>query len=151
MNLVKTIDQFDERGIYYCDPIKNNIITDGNFIRILYSTSNCSFHGITLLISFQNVTTEKYYTKYKCAFNIEQHKDLIEKVRHLEEMVLKESRISNKIPQYKIYDQMRNGCIKIFSEIVEKNNSLFILKISGIWETEKFYGVTYKFSKINHI
>ena len=34
--------------------------------------------------------------------------------------------------------------------IIEKTNNLFMLKISGIWETDQFYGLTYKFVKINH-
>lgn len=151
MNIVKTFDQFDEKSIYYCDPIKNNIINDGNFIRIIYSTPNCSLHGITLLVSLQNVGIEKYYSKYKCTFNTDIHKDLIEKIRKLEESILHNSNILHKIPQYKIYEQVRNGNIKIFSDSFEKTNGLFVLKISGIWENDKFYGVTYKFVKINHI
>ena len=27
MNLVKTTDQYDDKGIFFCDPIKNNIMT----------------------------------------------------------------------------------------------------------------------------
>ena len=98
-----------------------------------------------------NVFIEKYYSKYKCAFNVETHKELIDKIRRLEESILRNSRILNKIPQFKIYEQIRNGNIKIFSDSFEKTNCLFTLKISGIWENEKFYGVTYKFIKINHI
>ena len=57
---------------------------------------------------------------------------------------------ANKIAQFKIYEQMKNGNIKIFSDNIEKTNNLFMLKISGIWETDHFYGLTYKFVKINH-
>jgi hypothetical protein len=151
MNIVKTFDQFDDKCIYYCDPIKNNIINDGNFIRIIYSTPYCSLHGITLLISLQNVGIEKYYSKYKCSFNVETHRDLIEKMRQTEESVLRNARIVNKIPQFKIYDQFRNGNIKIFTDSTEKTNCQFMLKISGIWENDKFYGVTYKFVKIQNV
>jgi hypothetical protein len=151
MNIVKTFDQFDEKFIYYCDPIKNNIINDGNFIRIIYSTHQFSMHGITLLISLQNVCIEKYYSKYKCTFNVDIHKDLIENIRKVEESILRSANVSDKIPQFKIYEQVRNGNIKIFSDTIEKTNSKFMLKISGIWENEKFYGVTYKFVKIEHI
>ena len=68
-----------------------------------------------------------------------------------EEGILKNVDIKHKIPQYKVYEQVRNGNIKIFSDNIEKiNNNLFMLKISGIWETETHYGITYKFSKIGH-
>jgi hypothetical protein len=150
MNIVKTFEQFDDTCIYYCDPIKNNVINDGNFVRIIYSTHNVSLHGVSLLISLQNVSIEKYYSKYKCSFNVETHKELIENIRCVEDSILRNARIVNKIPQFKIYDQVRNGNIKIFSDTIEKSNSKFILKISGIWENDKFYGVTYKFVKIEH-
>jgi hypothetical protein len=48
----------------------------------------------------------------------------------------------------KIYEQLRNGNIKLFNE-VNKSFCSFILKISGIWETQFNYGLTYKFIKIN--
>lgn len=151
MNIVKTFEQFDDTCIYYCDPIKNNIINDGNFIRIIYSTRNFSLHGITLLIYLQNVSIEKYYSKYKCTFNVDAHKELIENIRQVEDSILRNARIVNKIPQFKIYEQVRNGNIKIFSDTIEKTNCIFMLKISGIWENDKFYGATYKFVKIEHI
>lgn len=149
MNLVKRIDQFDINNIYLCEPIKNNIMNEGVFIRILYSTTNVVFNGIYLLININDVTTEKYYNKYKCSFNIETHKDLIEQLKKLEESILKKIQIKNKTPQFKIYEQIKNGNIKVFNEVINKEKSEFILKISGIWETQFYYGLTYKFNKIN--
>jgi hypothetical protein len=151
MNIVKTIDQYDDNNIYFCEPIKNNVMNDGFFIRILYSTSLFVINGINLFIALNDVTIDKYYNKYRCSFNAINHKQMIESVKTIEENLLKNVNIRNKIPQFKIYEQLRNGNIKIFSENIEKiNNNLFMLKISGIWETEFHYGVTYKFVKINH-
>lgn len=149
MNIVKTLDQFDEKCIYYCDPIKNNVINDGSFIRIIYSTPYFVLNGITLLISLHNVNVEKYFSKFKCSFNIETHRNFIENIRQIEELIIKKSNVMNKTPQFKLYDQVKNGNIKIFSDTIEKTNNLFMLKISGIWETEQFYGVTYKFIKVS--
>jgi predicted methyltransferase len=151
MNIVKTIEQYDENNIYFCEPIKNNVMNDGFFIRILYSTSLFVINGINLFISLNEVNIDKYYNKYRCSFNTVNHKNMIENVKIIEENLLKNVNIKNKIPQFKIYEQLKNGNIKIFSENIEKiNNNLFMLKISGIWETEFHYGVTYKFVKINH-
>jgi len=151
MNIVKTIDQYDDNNIYFCEPIKNNVMNDGFFIRILYSTPLFVINGINLFIALNDVAIDKYYNKYRCSFNAVNHKQMIESVKTIEENLLKNVNIKNKIPQFKIYEQLRNGNIKIFSENVEKiNNNLFMLKISGIWETEFHYGVTYKFVKINH-
>ena len=151
MNIVKYIEQYDENNIYYCDPIKNNVMNNSNFIRIIYSTPLFVLNGINLFLSFNDINVEKYYNKYKCSFNISTHKDIIEYIRIIEANLLVNVNIMCKIPQYKIYDQIKNGNIKIFSENIEKiSNNLFMLKISGIWETETQYGVTYKFLKINH-
>jgi len=152
MNLVKSIEQYDENNIFFCEPIKNNVMNDGLFIRILYSTPLFVLNGINLLILLNDISVEKYYNKYKCNFNPINHKDLIENIKSIEETILKNVNIVNKIPQFKIYEQLKNGNIKIFSENIENiNNGLFMLKLSGIWETEFHFGITYKFVKINHL
>jgi hypothetical protein len=145
MNIVKQIDQYDENNVFFCEPIKNNIMTEGSFIRIIYSTHNVVLNGIYLLIILNDVTCEKYYTKYRCNFNVINHKSIIDNIKIIEENLLKKFEINNKIPQHKIYEQLQNGNIKIFTDIGNKQTSSFILKISGIWETQYNYGLTYKF------
>ena len=158
MNIVKKIDQYNDNYIYFCEPIKNNIMNEGNFIRILYSSPLFVLNGIYLHLTFYDIIIEKYYNKYKCLFNILNHKDIIESIKIIEDNILKKVNIKNKIAQHKIYEQLINGNIKIFFDNKNKfinnceNSNLnhFLLKISGIWETETSYGVTYKFTKINH-
>ena len=154
MNIVKRIDQYNSNYISFCEPIKNNIIDDSNFIRIFYSTPYIIFNGVYLLIELNDVIFEKHYNKYKCVFDITNNLTLIEKIRSIEEEILKKYELRQKNPQYKIYEQIRNGNIKIFGDhlkIYNHSNHLFILKISGIWETNISYGLTYKFIKINHL
>lgn len=152
MNIVKNINQYDENNIYFSDPIKNNVIIDGTFTRIIYSTPIFILNGISLLIPLNDIYIEKYYNKYKCSFNVNSHLELIESIKSIEENILKIVNIKNKIPQFKVSSQLKNGNIKFFLENVDKiSNNLFILKISGIWETATQYGVTYKFLKINHL
>lgn len=152
MNIVKNINQYDENNIYFSDPIKNNVIIDGTFTRIIYSTPIFILNGISLLIPLNDIYIEKYYNKYKCSFNVNTHLELIESIKSIEENILKIVNIKNKIPQFKVSSQLKNGNIKFFLENIDKiTNNLFILKISGIWETATQYGVTYKFLKINHL
>lgn len=148
MNLVKLIEQYNNKNIFFCEPIKNNIMNNGNFIRILYSTPNMVINGVYLFVNFNDVTCEKYYNKYKCNFSILNHKDIIDSIKIVEEEILQKYK-SNKLPSFKIYDQISLGYIKIFSDIGTKQQCSFILKISGIWETQQNYGLTYKFIKIN--
>ena len=114
MNIVKNIDQYNDDFVYFCDPIKNNIMNNGNFIRILYSTSLFVLNGIYLNI---------YINQLKI-------------------------NILGKAPQYKIYEQISNGNIKIFSDNIDNITNNFLLKIAGVWETEYHYGLTYKFIKL---
>jgi hypothetical protein len=148
MNIVQKIEQYNENNIYFCEPIKNNIMNEGTFIRIIYSTHQVILNGIYLFILLKDVTCEKYYNKYKCVFNVNNHQDIIENFKLMEENILKKIEIK-KVPQFKIYEQLKNGNIKLFTEIVSRNVCPFILKISGIWETDTNYGLTYKFIKIN--
>lgn len=148
MNLAKSFQQFNNDNTVFCEPIKNNIMADGNFVRILYSTKVMTLNGIYLLVNFNDMSCEKYYNKYKCSFNVNNHRELIESIRLLEEMLLIKYK-SNKIPSTKIYDQIKYGYIKTFNDIGNNPHTTFILKISGIWETPTHYGITYKFIKVN--
>jgi hypothetical protein len=148
MNIVKTLDQYDDNCVYFCEPIKNNIMNEGNFIRIIYSSPLFMLNGIYISININHITIEKYYNKFKCIFDVGIHKDLIEKLHIIEENIIKKINIKNKIPQYKIYEQLKTGNIKIFSDNSDKITNNFLLKIAGIWETDTYYGLTYKFIKI---
>ena len=150
MNLVKSIEQYNHDNVVFCDPIKNNIMNDGYFIRILYSTGIMTLNGVYLLINLSDIVCEKYYNKFKCTFNVFNHKEIIENLKLIEEDILKKYK-TDKIPSYKIYEQIKCGYIKIYSDIDNNSNTSFILKISGIWETQTNYGVTYKFLKINNL
>jgi hypothetical protein len=149
MNLVTTIDQYESKYIYFYEPIKNNIMTDGNFIRILYSTPTVLLNGVYLLININDFVCEKYYNKYRCVFNVNSHKALISQLLEIEEGILQKLNISAKSPQLKINEQMMNGNVKVFDDMFNKSSCSFILKISGVWETQFSYGLTYKFIATN--
>ena len=145
-----TIDQYNDNYINFCQPIKNNIINDGTFIRIFYSDGIVSFNGIYLFITLNDIICDKYYNKFKYCFNTHcvNHKEIIDKIKTIEETLLKKINIKNKIVQYKIYEQFKTGNIRLFNEVENNSSCSFILKISGIWENPIYYGLTYKFIKI---
>ena len=120
-------------------------MNNGNFIRIIYSTSFFILNGIYISIQINYTSVDKYYNKFKCSFDTNQYKELIEKLKIIEKGLLKKSGILGKIPQYKIYEQLKNSNIKVFSDTFNKIDNTFLLKIAGIWETETEYGLTYKF------
>lgn len=150
MNVVKSLEQFEIESVYFTEPIKNNIINDSSFVRILYSTNTFVLNGIFLLVNFNNIIFEKYFNKYKCNYDINSNKDIIEKIRLIEIDIIKKASlyIKNKNGQTKIYEQISLGNLKLYSDNISKYNNTFILKISGIWETDNYYGLTYKFCLI---
>jgi hypothetical protein len=200
MNIVKQLDQFNETNLYYCQPIKNNIIEDGVFIRILYKVNTFVLNGVYLLLPLKDVRIEKYFNKQKYIFDIHKNKYIVDKVKEIEESILKTANIRNKIPLHKISDNITHGNLKIINyntmstqqgqgnhikngfgyidfrekdkdnkerdnnkekdnmntnHITETNNHItetntdmyVILKISGIWENDTYYGVTFKCTK----
>ena len=149
MNICMRPDQYEQNSVCFCEPIRNNIMTEGNFIRILYSTKYCTLNGIYLLLQLSDLLIEKHYNKYKCSFNVDTHVSLINKIQEIEEKLLQKINMEDKVPQNKITEQLLSGNIKIFSESVPKSSGEFILKISGVWETKLHYGLTFKFVKID--
>ena len=145
MNLIQYIYQYNPNHLLFCEPIRNTILNKGTFVRILYSTSYFSLNGIYLHILLHKLTIEKYYNKCKGYFNVSNHHVIIEKIRTIEEDILNKYNIYSKTPQYKIYEQLCNGYL--FCDNLEHTNENVILKISGIWENDKQYGLTYKFYK----
>ena len=109
------LDDFSPRNVFYGNPIKNNIITNGAFNYIHYTT-----HDYSLNIIYLHLPTEKG------AFTAE----TIQKVKRIEQELLNSSKTKQlKITQC-LYSQHIDGPV--------------ILKISGVWETDTACGVTFK-------
>ena len=126
-----------------------NIINNSNFIRIIYSNSDITFNGIYLLINFKNISCEKYFNKYKINFCLTNNKELLDNIKKLEENILNKYN-SNKIHSYKIIELLRNGIIKV-PKLINNSECSFMLKISGLWESEFNYGLAYKLILVDEI
>jgi len=153
MNIAIDIDKFNQNNIFFYEPVKNTVMDDSNFIRIIYSNKLLTLNGLFIKIKFNITNTEKYFNKFKCTYNIEDNKQIINNLVSIENNILqKYCYIENKIVKHKIYDQLYSGSIKLFKEnSLSTICNVFILKISGIWETDTEYGLTYKFIDItNH-
>ena len=102
MFIIKKLEQYNENYVYFCEPIKNNIVQDGIFIRILYSSPEVVFNGIYLEFSLYDIYFEKYYNKYKCTFNVSHNgnKELIEKIKIMEENLLKKYMLPGKVAHF---------------------------------------------------
>ena len=93
MNLIKSISQCNINCVYFCEPIKNNVMINGSFTRILYSSHIFTMNGIYLMVPLTDVTIEKYYKKYKCTFNSHINLKIIEKLCDIELKLLVNDKI----------------------------------------------------------
>lgn len=172
MNIIQDIDKFSESEILLCEPIKNTVIENSNFIRILITNKDIVINGIYLNLLLENklpldknINSISTNFKYKKFFFIRSNilnKHTFEKLKFIEKQILYKISIPNKNKVFKLSNNLDNGIIKVFFEnfnidinnvFKETNESkhFLILKISGIWENEIYYGITYKFIlKINN-
>lgn len=140
-NIIMTIPQYDGNCIFFCEPIKNNIMQDGEFIRLIYSNKNISLNGVCLKMPFQIQSVSKYYNK--CKYVIEMTSE-IDKIKSIEMDILQKMNTLGKRPQYNIYEHLLCGYVKTMGDC-NTDSSMLVLKISGIWETDMECGITYKF------
>jgi hypothetical protein len=145
MNIANKLEDFELNMVYYLNPIKNTVIDNSSFIRIIYSNNLFILNGIYLVIDFNNIYLENHNNKIKYCFNPENNMDILNTIKNLENSLLKKVNIKNKNISTKILDQLRSGFIKICNEYKDIFTKKFILKISGIWESQYEYGLTYKF------
>jgi hypothetical protein len=145
MILVKDVDQYNLEYVYFSNAIKNSIMKNGNFIKILYFTPLFRLNGIYLKINIENYLNVNNLYRSDYIFNPFLYYELIEKIKNIEIDILLKSKICNKIPEYDLYKKLISGNIKIMTDIIENKFDNFIIKISGIWENESKYGLNYKF------
>lgn len=80
-----------------------------------------------------------------------QNNIIINKIKNIEKEILEkfgDFHLKKKIPTYRIEEQIENKYIKLYSDTIEterKENIKLILKISGIWENDNKYGITFRF------
>mgnify|MGYP001015009061 CR=1 FL=1 len=151
MNIVDTIDNFDINNIYFTPSFENNIIDNGIFSKMIYSTPSISLNGIYILVSFHYTTVEKnHYNKFKISWNEMNNKIICNKIKKIESSILnKYSKSNNSLILSSTLD---NNTIRIFSENINlKSNTDFLLRISGVWDNGENCGITYKFLEMNGI
>ena len=156
--------EFNINNLYFIETNKSNeneLQVNKIFIRFIYSTPFFSMNNICIQLLFRSYKIEKYYNKCKCIFSIVDNEDCIQFIQSLEQNILTQYSNSfqtqEKTPLYKLSEQIHTGEIKLYH-----NNNLpnynasnthcnIILKISGIWNTDDMYGITYKYLYMKNI
>lgn len=148
MNIYFDIESIDSNNIYYISPIKNKLVDKLHFYKLFYSASyftlNSLFIHMTLHVKEFKFIDNKIIAIMKSTENL----DIISKVRKLEYQILQRNKMNKEIT-FGCHEQLSKGFIYINNPnnlITDKsiNKSIF-LKISGVWESDNAYGLSFKF------
>jgi hypothetical protein len=155
--LALSLHNYDS-NYFYCLDSKPNLIMNGNFTKINYThphfTMNGLFFSIPLTSSFvENASENTHFVHFD--MNGSGNKAILESIIKLEYEILQNyTAMNNKIMSRYMYKQLSKGKIKINGEntvnVHSKNNKI-VLKISGVWENETEYGMTFRWVYANLI
>jgi len=147
--LMLPLNEISSENVFFLDG-KKNILMEGVFTKMIYMNEWFTMNGIYLSfpVKVQQIDINPNVgQKHTITFSVEDHVDLIENVEYLERMILEKYKhiSSGKFPVYSIQHSLRMGFFKIYKEtkLLHKNTG-FAIKISGIWENAKNYGLSYK-------
>jgi hypothetical protein len=152
MYLTIPTNDFEINNVIISDKSKNNVIENSFFYRMYYSNDLVSMNGIYIKFNLYDLEIEEYYNKIKCNFSRydDRNKFLIRQLTTIEHEILKNYIQLTQNPVYTIREQLMNYYIKLFhkenNKVIGKLSSVsVILKISGLWLTNKEHGLTFRF------
>lgn len=139
MNIIQNIEHFSTNDILLCEPIKNTIMDNSNFIRIIISNEDIIINGIYVMFqikskyyydsttNFSSLNQHKY-KKLLFVISDQDNKEIIEKLKKLERDILLKINLINKIKTFKLANNLDEGTIKVFHEKQYNNTSSPIIK-----------------------
>lgn len=153
MNIIYNIDKYNKNKISFSDS-KRNILMEGKFTKILFSETYFSLIGIYLKINFNNAKLNTINNKHilKLDKNLNNDK-IIKSLVKIEFDILNYYRVlfdTNKKISFLLKNYLLSGNIRIYMNDNNCEGMSYILKISGVWESEDEIGITYKFLKSNN-
>jgi hypothetical protein len=127
--LVLQLNSYSKNGFHFLDT-KQNMIMDGVFTKLIYVDAHFTMNSVFLACFAKKNKLDKSLNSL-----LQLENELLSQYEH-------RKRCHDKKAVNKIEGHILSGKIKL-QEYVD-----IIIKISGIWETENEYGLTYKFFPI---
>jgi hypothetical protein len=145
MNIVLDPSDYNIDNIFFFESVKNTVMNDSSFVRIIFSNKDISLTGIYIKII---INKEVNHITTSSSTENQINNNIIIFIENLEKDILNKYNF-DKVKSYKIKDQV----IYLINKLISTNvlTSQYILKISGIWETQTIIGLTYKFIYMNDI
>lgn len=132
-------EDIENINYYYIFISESNKNINNNFIKIFYSNNILFLNSIYVNLYINNLKIVNNKIMFDNINNID-------KIKNLEFFILETINIK-KQPIYKLKQLFDNNILKYSTELY----NYYILKISGIWETNDSYGITFKIIEYNYI
>jgi len=154
--ICEPLESINYEFIILNEPVKNSVVQYNYFYKILYSTDILVLTSIFTIFELTNFVLENDNITFSKNNN---NFDVFNKLIALEEYLLKLLN-SHKTKVYKFKEIYDNKTFRFvfneYNEMLDNNvnimtikNKLFILKISGLWESKESIGLTFKFIIVN--
>tara|TARA_Y100000389_G_scaffold190005_2_gene214407 strand:- start:7802 stop:8326 length:525 start_codon:yes stop_codon:yes gene_type:complete len=159
--IAEDIDNVNIYNLIISQASANSIIPESKYYKLLYSTNYLTFYSLYIEIKFKDISIN--HIDNFITINEIVNRDIIYKLKLLEINILKNLNLSNKKCNYKLCECLDTNIIKyvnnyqnistthnknmtntINNNIISRNSNI-ILKISGIWESNNYYGISFKF------
>ena len=163
MNVVISTTEYNLSQIYFTEKKPNTHIPKSTFNRITYSTNDFIMNGVYIQFELYIRQIEQNFNSniYNSYFDpFHEHNDklisifqnietgILEKWLRLENYTATEPVLTRNMAT-DIIQQLRKGVISVWKNDLQYSDKPqfqhFIIKISGIWENDDGYGLTYKF------
>ncbi len=152
--IVSNINKININNVICYEKIKNNIMNNSDFFKLIYSDELCTFNGIFWKFTLKDIFIEKYFNKIKCNISDNKYnKDILNNINKIEKDILLKfkNNYNKKKIVFRIKEQLENMCIKLQNSSIKKFSKYdsidFFIKISGIWSSNSNNecGLTFKF------
>ena len=158
MNVIIALDDFDPDCVFFHSPVKNTIMPNSNFIRVLYSTDYFVLNNILVEVEFVTDGVTRYFERNRYGFDSARNRGVIARIEALEASVLSRLALPGKVPVRRISAQLMSGSVKLYTTMPTRaagacapRMAKYILKLSGVWECMgpgAEYGLNYKFVEV---
>jgi hypothetical protein len=147
MNIIYDLNKYKNNQLFFLDT-KKNMVMDGNFTKLLYSDRIITVIGLFFRVNFANTVIHTINNKHILKFdNCSANQKTIAMLSTIEKDILNYYTVlfqCNKKKSTLLGDYLSNGSIKVYLKNRVKNDTNYIIKISGVWENENEIGITYK-------
>lgn len=156
MNFIVPFHHFNTENVQFLKIKKNIVMENSFFIKIIYSDENIVLNGIYLDVPLTTATAgvqNNSFFFFDC--DETENRKIIAKLVEMENDILQYYQFitpvdHEKHPVYLLKTQLERGSLKwgFSKKPFPKKIRHICLKISGIWENEREYGINYKFLPI---